>query len=259
MLTDYPDFDRNLASGAIRELNENGIVPFVENIDELLYSVRAPRSPIEKIDRLLLHIEKKTSDVGQGVSIKTDLYSVVYASSAMEMVYYIKTAREQMGYIERSGGDNYRLTYKGWERVVELKKSRPDSNQAFVAMSFDKDLMPVWEKGLKPALEEVGYSPIRVDTKQTNDKIDDKIIADIRKSGLVVADFTGQKNGVYFEAGFALGLGIPVIWTCKESDINDLHFDTRQYNHISWLDEADLKEQLLNRIEATLPNRLRTK
>jgi hypothetical protein len=52
-----------------------------------------------------------------------------------------------------------------------------------------------------------------------------------------------------------MGLGMPVIWTCREDDVDNLHFDTRQYNHIVWAEPADLKEKLALRIEATLPNR----
>jgi nucleoside 2-deoxyribosyltransferase len=81
------------------------------------------------------------------------------------------------------------------------------------------------------------------------------IVAEIRRSGLVVADFTGNRGGVYFEAGFAMGLGIPVIWTCRDTDINAVHFDTRQYNHIVWKEAGDLREQLQRRIEATIPGR----
>ena len=35
----------------------------------------------------------------------------------------------------------------------------------------------------------------------------DRIIAQIRASKFVVADFTRNRGGVYYEAGFALGLG----------------------------------------------------
>jgi nucleoside 2-deoxyribosyltransferase len=68
-----------------------------------------------------------------------------------------------------------------------------------------------------------------------------------------VADFTLHKAGVYFESGFALGLGIPVIWTCREDELVKTHFDTRQYNHVVWKDEQDLFEKLKRRIEATIP------
>jgi len=67
-----------------------------------------------------------------------------------------------------------------------------------------------------------------------------------------VADFTGSRGGVYFEAGFALGLGIPVIWSCRKNDVKKVHFDTRQYNHIVWNDSSDLYRQLRDRIEATI-------
>jgi nucleoside 2-deoxyribosyltransferase len=81
----------------------------------------------------------------------------------------------------------------------------------------------------------------------------DKIIADIRKSALLVADLTEHRQGVYFEAGFALGLGVPVIWTCRDDHKDKIHFDTRQYNCIFWRTPEELKERLINRIEATIP------
>ncbi len=100
-----------------------------------------------------------------------------------------------------------------------------------------------------------GYRAIRIDREEHNEKIDDRIVAEIRKSSLLVADVTGQRNGVYFEAGFAMGLGIPVIWTCQEEEIKKLHFDTRQYSHIKWREPQELREKLLNRIEGTLLSR----
>jgi hypothetical protein len=43
-----------------------------------------------------------------------------------------------------------------------------------------------------------------------------------------------------------------VIWTCKEDQLKDLHFDIRQYNCIDWSEEDDLKKRLTNRIVAVL-------
>jgi len=97
---------------------------------------------------------------------------------------------------------------------------------------------------------------IRIDKKEHNNKIDDEIIAEIRRSRFLIADFTCERKnvrgGVYYEAGFAQGLGIPVIWTCKDTSLTDLHFDTRQYSHIIWKNPADLLIQLKNRIGATI-------
>jgi hypothetical protein len=52
-------------------------------------------------------------------------------------------------------------------------------------------------------------------------KVDDVIVAEIRRSRFLVADFTCEpgkvRGGVYFEAGFARGLNIPIIWTCRDT------------------------------------------
>ena len=73
-------------------------------------------------------------------------------------------------------------------------------------------------------------------------------------------DFTDtfRVYGVYFEAGFAMGLGIPVIWLCRKDDLENAHFDTRQYNHIPWESAEDLRSQLRDRIIATVGEGRRT-
>jgi nucleoside 2-deoxyribosyltransferase len=115
-------------------------------------------------------------------------------------------------------------------------------------MNFNPEFDNAYENGILKALEETNYKPYRIDREEHTDKIDDKILSEIKRSKFIIAEFTGQKHGVYFEAGYALGLQIPVIWTCRENDLQNLHFDTRQYNHIVWTDEENLKEQLINRI-----------
>jgi hypothetical protein len=51
---------------------------------------------------------------------------------------------------------------------------------------------------------------------------------------MLVVEFTVQRGGVYYEAGLADGLDIPVGFAYRERDVKDLHFDTQQYNHIVW-------------------------
>lgn len=68
----------------------------------------------------------------------------------------------------------------------------------------------------------------------------------------MVADFTGHRGGVYFESGFAQGLGIPVIWTCRKDHMKDLHFDIRQYNCIDWETAEELRARLGYRIKALI-------
>jgi len=121
-------------------------------------------------------------------------------------------------------------------------------------MWFDSSLDEAWEDGFEKSCDAAGgYKALRMNLKEHNQKICDAIIAEIRKSRFLVADFTGHRGGVYFEAGYALGLGIPIIWTCREDELEKTHFDTRQYNHVVWKDEKDLFVKLKRRIEATIP------
>ena len=143
---------------------------------------------------------------------------------------------------------------EGYERLEEIKKPVQDSTKVFVAMWFDPSMDEVWNKGINPAITKARYEPIRIDQKEHTNKIDDEIIAEIRRARFVVADFThgegGARGGVYYEAGFAHGLGIDVIFTCREDQIDDLHFDTRQFNHITWNTPEELKKKLTQRISA---------
>ena len=255
-----PLHDSHIFSGAIREHYEQGIVLWVEDLKELRYSVVIPKNPLQSIDRILLHVLRKIKSADDGVEFKQTDRSIAYARNASEFEYLLWQARE-LGYLEKhpQGQSRDRLTLTGWKYLANLPHQEIKPSQAFVAMWFHENLEDAWENGLKPALKQTGYDPIRLDRTEYNEKVDDRIVAEIRKSGLLIADFTGHRGNVYFEAGFAMGLGIPIIWTCRATDINDLHFDTRQYNYIVWNDIAELKERLINRIEATLPNRPKPK
>ena len=127
-----------------------------------------------------------------------------------------------------------------------------NADSAFVAMWFSEKVTVLWKSGIRPGVVDAGYEPIRIDEQHHSNKIDDEIIAAIRRTKFVVADFTGQRGGVYFEAGFALGLGQKVIWLCEKAELEEVHFDTRQYQFIPWEDgkwEA-LSRALSLRIEA---------
>ncbi|MBN8570781.1 MAG: nucleoside 2-deoxyribosyltransferase [Ignavibacteria bacterium] len=181
-------------------------------------------------------------------------YPVIGAKNYEELRFIILELKRKGLITLEVYGDGYSIsiTMEGWEKIEEIEKEKIDSNQAFVAMWFDKSMNNIYTEGIKPAIEDSKYFPFRIDTKQHNNKICDEIIIEIRRSKFLIADVTELRGGIYFEAGYAMGLGIPVIWTCREDKIHDVHFDTRQYNHIVWKDEKDLYTQLKNRIQATI-------
>ena len=156
-------------------------------------------------------------------------------------------------YVDRIGGADYVITHYGWETAAKLATERQKSKTAFVAMRFRDDMLALWEPVFRLAIERAGFDPRLANDPQHNDRIDAKIVAEIKQSRFVVADVSYGSQGVYFEAGYALGLGRPVIWTCRRDlEKNDMHFDTRQYNHILWSTADELRDELYYRIVATI-------
>lgn len=112
----------------------------------------------------------------------------------------------------------------------------------------EEEMRRMYDEGIKPAVEDAGYRVTRVDLVEHNEWIMDQVMAGIRAAPFVVADFTGHRNGVYFEAGFARGLGKTVIHTCEKEDLEKAHFDTQQLNHVLWTTPDELRKKLHLRI-----------
>jgi len=147
-----------------------------------------------------------------------------------------------------------KLSFDGLEYIESLDEPNINSKQVFAAFYFSDRIKEIFDNQVKQAIEECGLTYKRISSSTTahDTTIDDEIIAMIKSSRIVIADFTDQRNSVYFEAGYALGMQLPVIWTCKRDHVDNLSFDTRQYPHILWDSPEDLKEQLVNRIKAIL-------
>ena len=247
-----------------QRLQENNQPVITEEIID--YIKNKPALPVhERADRLLRFFTRKSETPGAEVSIVENtpagLEALAWTESIKwnEIGYYLSYL-EEMGWIRYfssivSGDYVGIVTVNGRNRIAE-QLTNTDSSQAFVAMWFGQETDGVYEQGIRPAIEEAGYKPMRIDRKLDVEKIDDAIIAEIRRSRFLVADFThgedGVRGGVYFEAGFAMGLGIPVIFTCRSDMVTKLHFDTRQYAHIVWTTpnklSLDLRDRILARI-----------
>jgi hypothetical protein len=176
-------------------------------------------------------------------------YPYAWAEDALEAKqYWLWLA---LGEFVEGTNAAFTIARAGWERVRALQSATPGSGTSvFVAMWFHDDLDAAWEQGLKPGIADAKYIARRVKEEIHPDKIDSRIIAGIRECRFLVADVTGGRQAVYYEAGFADGLGKAVIWTCREDHKESMCFDTRQYPHILWRDPAHLRLQLATRIKA---------
>lgn len=244
--------DRCYLSAVTRRASDAGHRLEIAQLDIQRLIDTAPRwtSPFEGVDRLLMLLASRTKRwLGASQIDKENDYPLVCARGPEEVNDLFHLAWEQ-GLLVTSKPV---FTIAGWRRIDELRERQPNSRQAFVAMSFAPELNNAWTDGFKPGIEETKFfTALRVDNVEYLERIDDRIIAEIRRSALVVADFTGNRGGVYFEAGYALGLGIPVVFTCRSDAIAHVYFDTRQYNHIVWDNPPQLRSRLNDRLAATL-------
>lgn len=219
------------------------------SIKAIIAELPNPRTS-SKPDLLLVALSRLFPDVGQTLSVDWGRdFPLACARSSGEVKFHFRALKER-GYI--AGEGNAAITLPGWERIEHLEHDPGVSKNAFVAMPFTDDMLTVFRLAFAPAIEKAGFQPVLANDPQHNEKIDARILTEIKRSRFVVADSTGRNAGVYFEAGYAIGLPRPVIWTCRTENESDMHFDTRQYNHILWKSADDLREQLYYRIVATI-------
>ena len=240
----------HILSAWCRRIKSQDDVSLITQADVAAIIADAPEySVLEKLDRTLLVIASKTTQPGERSQFTAQNdYPLVSAASPNEAAYYINQLAD-LGYVKQDSGIAM-ISAKGFQRLEDLKKVGRISSFAFVAMWFDASMDALYNNAIEPVIREAGYKPIRVDRVEHVNRIDDEIIGRIKASRFMVADFTGHRQGVYFEAGMMLGLGRTVIWMCKDEELAASHFDTRQYNHINYKTIEEARKRLYDRIMA---------
>jgi hypothetical protein len=244
---------RAILSGWVRDQNNSGSVPMItttvlENV------LQRPTPPVaERAFALLKEAERGLVGLGANFNINEPRFlSATYSSNSNDVAFLVKILKEH-GYMDFiSIGGESEILPMGYMKLDELRNHQSPSAQGFIAMWFDNSLVDAYEHGFQDGVLNAGYNPLRIDQLEHVNRIDDEIVRQINASRFVVADFTGHRGGVYFEAGYALGRDIPVFWTCRKSDMGELHFDIRQFNCIDWDSPNDLANRLAARIEAVL-------
>ena len=259
-----------VAANASAWIREHQGITIASNDVNQLWTLRAP-SVAERAMKLLQELGRRYPEIGTRFMVQfpdiartePSLLAVSWSASGAELHYlffsYLRGSLSALDIRSTVRGPDTDLaecwiTPKGFALLQELRQGNPQSEIGFCAMWFSDELKPLWTDGIEPGIQAAGYEALRIDQHEHVNRIDDEIIAAIRRSRFVVADFTGQRGGVYFEAGYALGQGLRVIWICREDEIEKVHFDTRQYNFLAWKlgEYGDLAKRLQNRIEATL-------
>ncbi len=232
-------------------------------IKEVISETFIPITPREKFDNFLILLYSIFPSFQGKISYRK-LFHCTFFNSKNEIDLYLKSLLSKK-YLDVKGYgilDNeeltdddlyFKFTFEGLNYISSLEKNNRYSNRCFIAMSFSVEpKIREIRDTIRSAIEATKNQPIFIDEAhyESNKTINDAILAEIKKSKFLVADFTEQKEGVYFEAGFALGLGLPVIYCCHDDDFKNSHFDLNHYPHIIYKTNDELREALKNKIEA---------
>lgn len=151
-----------------------------------------------------------------------------------------------------AGKANFAFVEKTKDFLDDLKREIMRANltkYCFVCMPLNPSFNDIYELGIKTVVQESGFRCLRADEIHHNMGILRVVYDQIISAHIIIADMTGQNPNVYYEVGFAHGIGKEVVLLTQKMD--DIPFDLRGFNHIMYEGKIMvLKDKLQKRIAA---------
>ena len=243
----YAPFERAKLSYSLRKMG-GGTVLSSHSLESIIRNTKLPDASSLQ-DNLLLYLQGEAAGPGESMELWAPAIrgwlGALSSTSARWAIEQAMAANLLDGIpVRATHNDDYRLanatlTVHGWTRVEELLRGARDSKKAFMAMKFgDSNLDAMFREHFKPAALQAGFDLLRLDDEPRAGLIDDRLRLEIRTSRFLIADLSHANAGAYWEAGFAEGLGRPVIYTCRKDVFDNPktkpHFDTNHYLTVVW-------------------------
>lgn len=248
-----------------RQDREESIILGAKDFKTIPQEINLP-SLNEQSDNLILYLGKELKHPASKIETISKYLASVIGAKFPSDVDFISEHLHEKGYlnfyrrrdsIEDGPMRDFGLTFNGWGRYDEILRSGSESKLAFMAMEYDEELIEIYKEYFTPAVAQTGYELKIVRDVLKAGLIDNQMRIEIRKSRFLLADLSHDNNGAYWEAGYAEGLGRPVIYLCEKEkfETSKSHFDTNHHTTIVW-DKENIKtsmEELKATIRATFP------
>ncbi|HKZ18950.1 MAG TPA: hypothetical protein VJQ57_02455 [Acidimicrobiia bacterium] len=244
--------------------------PYILNTD-VVSRIRATQrlpSVMEKCNLALEALEAAQNHPGESVALEYSHWRARTAALDPDEVQFIFKSLEDQDLVTGDIQDaiaRLRLSLRGWVALEEMRRSGVRTRRAMYAMPFGNDLLDrVLKEVFRPACRRTGFQPYRLDDEPKAGLIDNRLRVSIRTARFLLVELTLSNAGAYWEAGFAEGLGKPVIYTCDKrffdksppyEDRKGVHFDVNHHQHVLWHPDQlkAAEDALVATIRATLP------
>ena len=205
-------------------------------------------TPAEQAMNLIRYIGDEVKRMGQHLNITYPEIPDIMGAQNHELAEGIIKELQEKGLIliaqhERTVADEYTLegvtlSLDGWEQYEEEQRGKFAGNYGFLAMEFDDPEHETFaQEVLKPAVEMgTGFELHDQRDKSKAGIIDNLLRVNIRDARFVIVDLTHDNRGAYWEAGYAEGLGKPVVYICERGKFEaaSTHFDTNHHTTVQW-------------------------
>jgi len=203
-------------------------------------------SPAQQAVNALRYVGDRVTNEGKPVDILPPEFSAIIGSPSREFACNLVVDLKNHGLVsgifftEMNGpphAQEVSLTLPGWERYEAERRGQVSGNYGFIALKFgDPTLDPLVREHIKPALALLGYNAVDLRDVSKAGIIDNLLRIQIRDAAFVLVDLTHENAGAYWEAGYAEGLGKPVLYICERTKFDDkkTHFDTSHCTTVLW-------------------------
>jgi hypothetical protein len=245
-----------------RGSREDPIILTGELVQDIIKNPR-PSLP-EQADYYIRWIGDNVKVGGQYTGVHPLAIQAVVGSATIEEFELVSSHLRDARLINHgSGAGAWRdvtLSFAGWKYYRKLERATGDSRRAFMAMEYNREpLEGVVDRVFRNAVRQTGFDLFLLRDRPVAGLIDNRLRAEIQAARFLIADLTDRNPGAYWEAGYAEGLGKPVIYTCEKGVFEDSkrkpHFDTNHHQTVLWSagDPKTTASDLKATIRATLP------
>jgi hypothetical protein len=255
---------RAVLSHRVREANDAGReAPLLttDQVDDVIVNGKLP-SPAQQATSVIRFVGDRIAATGKPLGELPLSFHAAVGSPNRNFALRIAKQLRNAGYLEAIDCGDYEnpdnimevdLTLSGWAEHEKEKRGQTSGGYGFIALKFgDPVLDPFAKDVIKPAVAALGYDLIDMRDAAEAGVIDNLMRARIRDAAFVLVDLTHANAGAYWEAGYAEGLGKPVLYLCNQQVFEEkgTHFDTNHCTTVQW--NADESSAFTEQLTATL-------